>query len=78
MKKPFEIEHIVSQRSIIDLGNLDGSLMTHTTGQSGHATHRHYDDFIKPWRDVRYHPTYWDRAGLLRASREKLRLQPGG
>jgi penicillin amidase len=78
MKKPFEIEHIVSQRSIIDLGNPDGSLMMHTTGQSGHSTHRHYDDFIKPWREVRYHPTFWDRGGLLKAPRERLRLLPGG
>ena len=76
MKKPFEIEHIVSQRSIIDLGNLSASLMMHTTGQSGHPTHRHYDDFIEPWRDVRYHPTLWDRAAVRKASREKLRLQP--
>ncbi|OHD74521.1 MAG: hypothetical protein A2V99_08525 [Spirochaetes bacterium RBG_16_67_19] len=76
MKKPFKVKHIVSQRSIIDLGNLDGSLMMHTTGQSGHPTHRHYDDFIKPWRDVRYHPTLWDRASVRGASRERLRLQP--
>ncbi len=76
MKKPFKVKHIVSQRSIIDLGNLDASLMMHTTGQSGHPTHRHYDDFIEPWRDVRYHPTLWDRAEVRKASREKLRLQP--
>jgi penicillin amidase len=76
MKKPFEVKHIVSQRSIIDLGNLDASLMMHTTGQSGHPTHRHYDDFIRPWRDVRYHPTLWDREAVRGASRERLRLQP--
>jgi penicillin amidase len=76
MKKPFEVKHIVSQRSIFDLGDLDASLMMHTTGQSGHPTHRHYDDFLEPWRDVRYHPTFWDRAGLLKASRERLRLEP--
>ncbi len=78
MEKPFEIELIASQRSIIDLGNLDGSLMMHTTGQSGHPTHRHYDDFLESWRDVRYHPTFWDRAGLMKSRRERLRLLPGG
>jgi penicillin amidase len=76
MEKPFEVVHIASQRSIIDLGNLDASLMMHTTGQSGHPTHRHYDDFIRSWRDVRYHPTLWERAGVQKASREKLRLIP--
>ena len=76
MKKPFEVKHIVSQRSILDLGNLDNSRMMHTTGQSGHPTHRHYDDFIEHWRDVRYHPTLWDRASVEKASRERLRLLP--
>ena len=76
MDKPFQVVHVASQRSIIDLGNLGASLMVHTTGQSGHATHRHYDDFIRPWRDVQYHPTLWERAQVEQASREKLRLVP--
>ena len=76
MEKPFEIKYIASQRSIIDLGNLDNSLMMHTTGQSGHATHRHYDDFITAWRDVRYHPTLWERVRVQKAARERLRLEP--
>jgi penicillin amidase len=76
MEKPFQVVHIASQRSIIDLGNLANSLMVHTTGQSGHTTNRHYDDFIRPWRDVRYHPTLWERAQVEKSSREKLRLEP--
>ncbi len=48
----------------------------HVPGQSGHSRNRHYDDFIKPWRDVRYHPSLWERASVLKASREKLRLIP--
>jgi penicillin amidase len=76
MKKPFEIKYIASQRSVVDLGDLDNSRMMHTTGQSGHATHRHYDDFIEPWRDVRYHPTLWSLASVRKSSRERLRLLP--
>ena len=76
LDKPFEVVHIASQRSIVDLGNLGGSLMVHTTGQSGHATHRHYDDFIRAWRDVLYHPTLWERSEVEKASREKLLLEP--
>ena len=75
-KKPFEIIHIVSQRQIIDLGNLGNSLSMHTTGQSGHPTNRHYDDFIEPWRDVRYHPTLWERSQVMADSREWLLLEP--
>jgi penicillin amidase len=76
MKKPFEVNHIVSQRILIDLGNLGNSLIAHTTGQSGHPFHRHYNDFIEAWRNVRYHPTYWERAQVDAASRERLRLEP--
>ncbi len=76
--KPFEVKEIPSQRQIIDLGNLGASLMIHTTGQSGHPTHRHYDDFIRPWRDIRYHPTLWERAQVLGALGQRLLLVPGG
>jgi penicillin amidase len=75
-KKPFEIKHIVSQRQIIDLGDLGKSLSVHTTGQSGHPTNRHYDDFIEPWRDVRYHPTLWERSQVMADSKERLLLEP--
>jgi len=52
------------------------SLMVHTTGQSGHPWHRHYDDFIDPWRMIEYHSTRWKRDGLRKESKEKLVLKP--
>jgi penicillin G amidase len=76
MKKPFEVKHIVSQRAIIDLGNLGNSLSIISTGESGHPFNRHYDDFILPWRDVRYHTTNWERAQVLADSPQKLVLVP--
>jgi len=76
MKNPFQVKHIVSQRMIVDMGNLSASMMVNTTGQSGHPTNRHYDDNIEPWRNVRYHPTLWDRAQVERESRERLVLEP--
>jgi penicillin amidase len=76
LKKPFEVKHIASQRAIIDLGRLGNSLSVTTTGQSGHPTNRHYDDFIVPWRDVRYHPTLWERDQVTADSRERLLLEP--
>jgi penicillin amidase len=76
LKKPFEVKHIVSQRAIIDLANLGNSLSVISTGQSGHPTNSHYDDFIRPWRDVRYHPTLWERSQVTAKARERLILQP--
>ena len=75
-EEPFEIRHIVSQRLIVDLGDLGRSLSMHTTGQSGHPTHRHYDDFIDPWRNVEYHSQLWDRQAVEKAARGRLQLLP--
>jgi penicillin amidase len=75
-KKPFKADHIQSMRQIIDLGNLGASLMIHTTGQSGHPGHRHYDDFIDPWRDIQYHPNRWERSEVEADSRNRLVLKP--
>jgi penicillin amidase len=73
---PFNVTSVPSMRQIIDLGDLSNSLMLHTTGQSGHPGHRHYDDFIDPWRLIQSHPTLWDRAAVETNSREHLTLMP--
>ena len=75
-KKPFEVNHIQSMRQIIDLNDLSASLMIHTTGQSGHPGHRHYADFIKPWRKYQYHPNRWKRVDVEADSRNRLVLEP--
>ena len=76
LKEPFKVDFGVSQRKIVDLGELGRSLSVHTTGQSGHPTHRHYDDFIDPWRNVEYHPTLWEREQVEKHARARLRLLP--
>ncbi|HEC22225.1 MAG TPA: penicillin acylase family protein [Chloroflexi bacterium] len=74
--EPFLVNSVPSMRQIIDLGDLTNSRMMHTTGQSGHPGHRHYDDFIDPWRFIEYHPTLWDRAEVEASARELLTLRP--
>lgn len=77
VKEPFAVSSVPSMRQIIDLGDLSNSLMMHTTGQSGHPYHRHYADFIDPWRLIEYHPTNWTLADVQASSRGVLRLEPG-
>ncbi len=72
LDEPFEVFHIASQRAIYDLGDLGATLMIHTTGQSGHPTNRHYDDYIEPWRRIEYHPSLWERSAVEQASRRLL------
>ena len=74
--EPFEVKVIATLRQIIDLGDFSNSLMMHTTGQSGHPTNRHYDDFIEQWRDVQYHPTLWERKDVEKNVKKKLILKP--
>jgi len=74
--EPFKAKTITSMRQVIDLGNLSDSLMMHTTGQSGHPGHRHYDDLIDPWRFIQYHPTLWDKSDVEKSSKNRLVLKP--
>ena len=41
-------------RAVYDLSDLDASLFSIATGQSGHPLSRHYDDLSQPWRDGTY------------------------
>ena len=61
---PYIVSSIPALRQIVDLGDLSNTLMIHSTGQSGHPGHPHYDDFIDPWRLLEYHPSHWDRADV--------------
>lgn len=75
-EEPFITDHFTSNRQIIDLGNLSASLMIHAPGQSGHARHRHYDDFLDSWRHAEYHPTLWEREEAERGRSPTLVLEP--
>jgi penicillin G amidase len=73
---PFDVSSVPSMRQIIDMGDFSNSVMMHTTGQSGHPGHKHYDDFIDPWRLIEYHSTLWLRDAVEENSREHFTLKP--
>ncbi|MEE9616970.1 MAG: penicillin acylase family protein [Anaerolineae bacterium] len=64
MNDPYTLRSVPSQRQIVDLEDFTRSVSMHTTGQSGHPYHRHYDDMIDPWRNIEYHPMLWKRADV--------------
>lgn len=70
----YEVSWLPSMRMIIDLGNLENSLAIHTTGQSGHAYHGHYQDMIEAWATGEHWPMYWDRTVIERHAEGTLRL----
>ncbi len=59
---PFTVSCIPAMRQVIDLGNLSGSWMIQSTGQSGHPVSSQYDDLMNTWRMLDYHPTNWARS----------------
>ncbi|MGC9311698.1 MAG: penicillin acylase family protein [Sediminispirochaetaceae bacterium] len=76
--EPFAVVHTTTHRQITDLNDLSNSLLIHTPGQSGHAKHRHYDDFIEPWSHAEYHPTNWTREEAEEGCSPTLVLHPEG
>ncbi len=76
MSDPYAVAAVPSQRQIVDLEYFERSLTMHTTGQSGHPFHRHYDDMIDPWRNIQYHPMLWTRGQVEAAAEAHLTLTP--
>lgn len=66
----------VSQRLIVDLGDLESSLAVNSTGQSGHAFHRHRADQTPLWQRVEYHPLPFGREAVDAAAESTLTLRP--
>ena len=73
---PYAVTGVPSQRQILDFQYFEQSLTMHTTGQSGHPFHRHYDDMIDPWRNIEYHPMLWTRGQVEAAVVDYLILTP--
>jgi penicillin amidase len=72
----YHVLGLPSERMIVDMSDLSGSISVITTGQSGHAFHRHYTDMIDLWRNIEYHPMLWDRAQIEADKEGYLRLEP--
>ncbi len=72
----FEVDWLPSEREVVDLSNLDNSLALHTTGQSGHAYHPHYDDMAPRWASIEYYPMWWEQQSIMNDAEGHLRLIP--
>jgi len=63
-------------RAVYDLATPDASRFIQTTGQSGNVLSRHYGDFLRRWRDVRYLPMSLRRSDAERGRIGTLTLAP--
>lgn len=73
----YATNNVPSYRQIVDVGAWEGSRMLHTTGQSGHPFHPHFDDMLDPWQRADLAPMLWTDAQTTAASQGRtLRLEP--
>jgi penicillin amidase len=74
--EPYVAKHGPSERSIIDLSNLDNSRMLLPTGQSGHPFDRHYQDQAELFNTGQYRPVHFSREAVEQNAYSTLILQP--
>lgn len=72
----YEVDWLPSMRMVVDLGDLTRSTAIHSTGQSGHIDHPHYDDMIPLWLAGETRPMLWDRADVDADAETTLFLVP--
>jgi len=75
-RAPFAQRHGPGFRAIYDLADLERSQFVIATGQSGNPFSRHYGDFVRRWRDVRYVRIATGRPALREAAAGILTLRP--
>lgn len=73
---PYDVVVIPSWRQIIDLGDLDASVGTHTLGQSANPESPHYRDLLELWASGRHHPMPFTEPAVREAAESELRLLP--
>ena len=61
---------------LLRFGDLNNSVTVHTTGQSGHAYHKHYDDMSPLWANIKYYPMWWEQESVIKDSEGHLQLMP--
>ncbi len=66
-----------SMRAIYDMGNLDGSRIITTTGQSGVPFSAHNTDFVAKWLANQTVPLPFTSGAIARSSAATLILKPG-
>jgi len=75
-EKPYHANHGVSERMIVDLSDVDGSLHVLPTGESGHLRSPHYKDQIGLYLDGGYHLAWTERRDVEKHREGTLILKP--
>jgi penicillin amidase len=72
----YQVGVVPSMRMVVDLSDLSNSFTMHTTGQSGHAFHKHYIDMAELWANIEFHPMLWTKSQVQADAEGTLTLLP--
>jgi penicillin amidase len=72
----FPATHGPSQRTVIDMGNMEGAMSINPTGQSGHFLSKHYDDQAQFYNDVNFRPQLMNETEIEENKISVLTLKP--
>jgi penicillin amidase len=72
----YDVVVVPTWRQVIDLADIDASLGSHTTGQSGNPTSPHWNDLCDPWLSGELHPLPFSRRAVEAATESTLVLEP--
>lgn len=75
-ENPFAADAGTAQRIVMDLSDWDRSVGMNSTGQSEQVFHRHREDLIPLWQDLKYHPLLFSRDAIEASTENRLRLVP--
>ena len=75
-REPYSSKAGPSERSIIDLADLDNSYIVIPTGQSGHPFDRHYNDQAGLYNSGQYRPAHFSREAVEQNAYSTLILHP--
>ncbi|MBN9388998.1 MAG: penicillin acylase family protein [Chloroflexi bacterium] len=74
--QPYKLDSGVSYRQVVDLANLDASVIVNSVGQSAQPFNQHYGDNIDDWLSGKYHPFVFSEAKLSQYKTDNLLLKP--
>ncbi|MBN1351332.1 penicillin acylase family protein [candidate division KSB1 bacterium] len=72
----YKVKVVPSLRMIVDMANLDNSLIIGTMGQSGQPRHSHYKDMIEKWMNHDYLKMHFSADDLETIQKALLLIKP--
>ena len=68
-------EGAATYHMIVDMTDVTQAQSMNAIGQAGRPFTAHYEDMLRPWAEVEYHPMWMEKAEIIEHSEETLVLK---